>query len=98
MEAVHVMPRRRDSDPTGPTKHKVIITMDDILARTDMPQVAAASNRRKKEALTESPLSFLDTTLPFWDPNLWNVDTGEPEVPAEGCDLWFLCAHLYVWR
>jgi hypothetical protein len=38
----------------------------------------------------EDPLSFLDMTLPFWDAGLWNVDTALPEVPAEGCDLWYL--------
>jgi len=69
------------------------------------------SKRRKREANSscespvsfevEDPLSFLDMTFPFWDAGLWNVDTALPEVPAEGCDLWYLgCAPeccCYLW-
>ena len=156
VKAVSVFPRRRDPDPTGPTKQKVKITIDDILARADMSLSEAAlslgisvttlkkacrllgvakwpytrrgtsyskslSKRRKIQAKpqaksscesplsfeVESPVSFLDRTMPFWDATLWNVDTAWdatlwnvdtalPEVPAEGCDLWFLCATMYA--
>ncbi len=127
--------RKRNPDVNRPPKQAVIITLDDIQARVDMPLDAAAlslgisvttlkkacrllgvgkwpytrrdtsyskslSKRRKKEAppscpACESPLWFLDTMYPLWDAKLWEPDCVVPEVPDEGCDLWFLCATLY---
>ncbi len=151
MEAVKIVSffprqRKRNPDVNRPPKQAVIITLDDIQARVDMPLDAAAlslgisvttlkkacrllgmgkwpyarsgtsyskslSKRRKMQAKSscespvsvevEDPLSFLDMTLPFWDAGLWNVDTAVPEVPPEGCDLFYLgCAPgccCYLW-
>ena len=132
VKAVRVFTRQRKRNPdvNRPPKQAVIITLDDIQARVDMPLDAAAlslgisvttlkkacrllgvgkwpytrrgtsyskslSKRRKKEAppscpACESPLSFLDTMYPLWDAKLWEPDCVVPEVPHEGCDLWFL--------
>ena len=49
---------------------------------------SSSERSKKKEAppTCESPLWFNDSMYPLWDP-----DAGtHHEVPAEGCDLWFL--------
>ena len=72
----------------------------------------SSSERSKNEAppTIESPLWFPDSMYPLWDRELWDPDAGThplcrdacvsdlffDEVPAEGCDLWFLCAKMYA--